>query len=540
MADLWTLNLPDQFNVASWLIDRHVAAGHGSRPAILYEGQEITYAQVAENANRCGNALRRLGVGIEQRVLLLLLDTPEFVYAFLGALKIGAVPVPVSTSLRPADYAFLLEDSRAVAVVVSEPLLPVIEALPRARLRYLRHVIAAESAPTATPRAPREGIIWLWPLLATSAPDLEAEPTSKDDAAFWLYSAGTTGRPKGAVHLHHDVVYAAERYARGVLGITAQDRTFSVAKLGYAYGLGNALYFPFSVGATTILYPGPPEPVRVLEVVRRYQPTLFFAVPAAYAHCLAATDEAGEPLARPEDFRSVRLCISAGEVLPARLYHRWRERFGVEILDGLGSTELLHIVISNRPGAVRPGSSGQPVPGYEALVVGESGRPLPAREVGDLLVKGDSACAGYWNQRDRTRETVLGEWVRSGDKCWVDDEGYFWHVGRAEEVLRIGGQWVAPGEIEGALLEHPAVREAAVVGAVDTDGRTKPRAFVVLRPGAEPAPGLAEELREFVKSRIAPFKYPRWVEFVAELPKTATGKTQRFRLREGKLTQEER
>jgi benzoate-CoA ligase len=531
------IEVPEQFNAASWLVDSHVAQGRGGRTAILYEGQEITYAQVAENANRFGNALRRLGVSIEQRVLLLLLDSPEFVYAFFGAMKIGAVPIPTNTNLRAEDYEYLLSDSRATVLVVSEPLLPLVAGLPRERLGHLRHVIVAERAPGSGVPAIFEGQLSLWALLTTSSPDLEAEPTSKDDAAFWLYSSGTTGFPKGAVHLHHDMVYCAEYYARGVLGITADDRTFSVAKLFFAYGLGNALYFPFSVGAATILYPGRPEPARIFEVVQRTQPTLFFSVPTSYAQCLAA--EAGGTLAAEPDLSSVRLCVSAGEALPRAIYERWLERFGVEILDGIGSTEILHIFISNRAGAVRPGSSGQLVPGYEARVLDEEGNPTPAREIGNLLIKGESTCAYYWNKHERTKETILGEWIRTGDKYWVDDEGYYWYAGRSDDMLKVGGQWVSPVEIENTLVEHERVLEVGVIGATDADGLTKPRAFVVLRPGEEPSPDLAEELKDFVKSRIAPFKYPRWIEFVPELPKTATGKTQRFRLRQLGQPQEE-
>jgi benzoate-CoA ligase family protein len=305
-----------------------------------------------------------------------------------------------------------------------------------------------------------------------------------------------------------------------------------VAKLFFAYGLGNALYFPFSVGATTILYPGRPEPSRLFEVVERARPTLFFSVPTSYAQCLAS-DEA-------PDFSSVRLCVSAGEALPAAIFERWRERFGVEILDGIGSTEILHIFISNRAGAVRPGSSGQLVPGYEARVLDEEGKPVPVREIGNLLIKGESTCAYYWNKHERTKQTILGEWIRTGDKYWLDDEGYYWYAGRADDMLKVGGQWVSPVEIENTLMEHGAVLEAGVIGATDSDGLTKPRAFVVLQAGQQPGPALADELKDFVKSRIAPFKYPRWIEFVAELPKTATGKTQRFRLRQLSQTQEER
>jgi benzoate-CoA ligase family protein len=526
------MDIPEQFNAATWLVDRHLDEGRGAHSAIVYEGQEITYAQVAENANRFGNALRRLGVGIEQRVLLLLLDSPEFVYAFFGAMKLGAVPIPTNTNLRPEDYHYLLTDSRAVVLVVSEPLLPAIEAIPRAELHFLRHVIVVDRAGAGSANLPHEGQGSFWPLLATSSAELEPEPTSRDDAAFWLYSSGTTGFPKGTVHLHHDMVYCAEHYARGVLDIGPDDRTFSVAKLFFAYGLGNALYFPFSVGATTILYPGRPEPSRLFEVVEHARPTLFFSVPTSYAQCLASDES--------PDFSSVRLCVSAGEALPAAIFERWRERFGVEILDGIGSTEILHIFISNRAGAVRPGSSGQLVPGYEARVLDEEGKPVPVREIGNLLIKGESTCAYYWNKHERTKQTILGEWIRTGDKYWLDDEGYYWYAGRADDMLKVGGQWVSPVEIENTLMEHGAVLEAGVIGATDSDGLTKPRAFVVLQAGQQPGPALADELKDFVKSRIAPFKYPRWIEFVAELPKTATGKTQRFRLRQLSQTQEER
>jgi benzoate-CoA ligase family protein len=292
------------------------------------------------------------------------------------------------------------------------------------------------------------------------------------------------------------------------------------------------LYFPFSVGATTILYPGRPEPSRLFEVVEHARPTLFFSVPTSYAQCLASDES--------PDFSSVRLCVSAGEALPAAIFERWRERFGVEILDGIGSTEILHIFISNRAGAVRPGSSGQLVPGYEARVLDEEGKPVPVREIGNLLIKGESTCAYYWNKHERTKQTILGEWIRTGDKYWLDDEGYYWYAGRADDMLKVGGQWVSPVEIENTLMEHGAVLEAGVIGATDSDGLTKPRAFVVLQAGQQPGPALADELKDFVKSRIAPFKYPRWIEFVAELPKTATGKTQRFRLRQLSQTQEER
>jgi benzoate-CoA ligase len=513
---LSSIQLPEVFNVATVMVDRHVAEGRGNKVAIYFEDQTITYADVLERVNRTGNALRNLGVQIEDRVLLLLLDCPEFVYSFFGAIKIGAVPIPTNTLLKPPDYEYMLNDSRAVVAIVSEALLPQVQAIPRERLRYLRHLIVVGNAPPGT--------LPFADLLAQSSPDLDPEPTSKDDAAFWLYSSGTTGFPKGCVHLHHDMVYCAEYYARGILGIHEGDRTYSVAKLFFAYGLGNALYFPFYVGASTVLFPGPPTPANVYRVIERYRPTLFFSVPTNYAMLLAHEGN--------YDLSSIRLAVSAGEALPPAIYQRFLERFGIQILDGIGSTEVLHIFISNRPGDVRPGSSGKVVPGYEVKIVDEEGRPVPVGQIGDLWVKGDSTCAFYWNKHEKTKETIQGHWIRTGDKYWQDPEGYYWYAGRSDDMLKVGGIWVSPVEVENSLMEHPAVLEAAVVGRPDQDELVKPYAYVVLRQGFEPSEALAEELKAFVRSRIAEYKRPRWIEFVDELPKTATGKTQRFKLRE--------
>ena len=515
------VEVPEQFNVAAYFVDRNVAEGRGDQVAIFSGERQLTYREVLEQVNRAGNALRALDVRIENRVLLLLLDGPEFVAAFFGAIKIGAVPIPTNTLLKPPDYEYLLNDSRAVVAVVSEALLPQLQAVPRERLRYLRHVVVVGANPPGTLSYER--------LLAAAAPELEPEPMSRDDAAFWLYSSGTTGFPKGAVHAHRDMVVCAELYAKGILGITARDRTFSVAKLFFAYGLGNALYFPFAVGASTVLFPGPPTPANVYEQIERFRPTLFFSVPTNYGMLLATPPPAGRP---DFDLASVRLAVSAGEALPPALYERFRERFGVEILDGIGSTEVLHIFISNRPGRVRPGSSGEIVPGYEARIVDEDGQPVPPGEIGNLLIKGDSTALYYWNKRDRTRQTMLGEWIKTGDKYSQDADGYFWYAGRTDDMLKVGGIWVSPVEVENTLLEHPAVLEAGVVGQEDQDGLVKPLAYVVLKAGFTPSDALAEELVAFVRGRIAEYKRPRWVRFVEALPKTATGKTQRFKLRE--------
>ncbi len=512
--------IPRDLNAAHWFVDRHVAEGRGGRLAILHEGRRLTYGDVHAGVNRLGNALRRLGVAMEQRVVLLLQDSPEFVCSFWGAIKIGAVPIPTNTLLKPHDFEYILRDSRAEVVIVSQPLASIVQQV-RPRVHGLRHVVVAGTAVT------EEGQLSYEQLVAPESAELEPAATTKDDVAFWLYTSGTTGTPKAAVHLQHDMLVCCEAFGRHVLEIGPDDRTFSVAKLFFAYGLGNALYFPFHVGASTVLYPGRPEPAKVLEVIGRERPTLFYAVPTAYAAMLQVPNAE-----RLYDLSSIRLCSSAGEPLPKAIYDRWLERFGIEILDGIGSTEMCHTFIANRRGQVRPGSSGTLVPGYDARLIDDGGGPVAAGDVGNLLVKGDSACACYWNQHERTRETIQGEWVRTGDKYSRDADGYFWYAGRVDDMIKASGMWVSPAEVEGALAGHPAVVEAGVVGAEDRDELVKPLAFVVLARGHAPGPALERELQTFVKERLAPYKYPRWIIFVEELPKTATGKIQRFRLRE--------
>jgi benzoate-CoA ligase len=512
-------SIPDQFNVATYFVDRNVEEGRGDNVAIeTYPGDErITYRQVLEGVNRFGNALRdALGVRIEERVLLLLLDCPEYVYSFFGAIKIGAVPIPTSTLFKPDSYEYILNDSRARVIVISEALLPQLQAIPRERLRYLRDVVVVGN--------PAPGTHAFKELMNAASPELEAEPTSKDDAAFWLYSSGSTGFPKGCVHLHRDMVVCTDLYARGVLDITERDRCFSVAKLFFAYGLGNGLYFPFGVGGSTVLFAGPPTPANVLEIVKTHRPTLFFSVPTNYAQILAHEGEG--------DFSSLRWGVSAGEALPPAIFERFEKRYGVKILDGIGSTEILHIFISNQPGAIRPGSSGKPVAGYQTRILDDDGQPVPTGEIGNLLVQGDSTCARYWNKHDKSLSTIEGRWIRTGDKYSCDADGFLWYAGRGDDMLKVGGIWVSPVEVENALVEHPAVLEAGVVGRADHDKLTKPLAYVVLTPGHAGSAELGKELQEFVRSKLAEYKRPRWVEFVTELPKTGTGKTQRFKLRE--------
>ena len=445
---------------------------------------------------------------------------PDFAASFFGAIKIGAVPVPVNTLLKPADYEFLLDNSRARVAIVSDSLLPLLQAIPAEKLTYVEQTIVVG-------REERPGTLSFDSWTRDRSASLEAAHTSKDDAAFWLYSSGSTGRAKACVHLQHDMVVCAERYAKAVLNVTQNDRLFSVAKLFFAYGLGNGLYFSLAVGATSILLAGPPRPQSVFDVVERFRPTLFFSVPSSYAKLLAHSANEGHS----PDFSSVRHAISAGECLPAAIFHRFKERFGVEILDAIGSTEALHMFIANRPGAVKPGSSGKIIPGFDARIVDENQQPVATGEMGDLIIKTDAACAFYWNQHEKTKDTISGHWMRTGDRYYQDAEGYFWYAGRSDDMLKVSGTWVSPVEIENQLLEHPEVQEAAVVGRKDGDGLVKTVACVVLRDGKSGSPDVAKELQRFVLERLPVFKRPHQIEFFLELPKTATGKLQRYKLR---------
>jgi benzoate-CoA ligase len=516
------LGVPEAFNAATHFVDRNLRDGRGAKVAIECGDERVTYAQVLERVNRFGTALRdRLDVRVEERVMLLLHDGPAFAYSFFGTMKIGAVAVPVNTLWKEADYRYVLRDSRARVLVVSEALLPGVAQIARSDIPHLRHIIVVGSRGVGESPTFND-------VIASGSTDLVAAATSRDEPAFWLYSSGSTGAPKGCVHLHHDMVMCAELFGRGVLGIRESDRCFSAAKLFFAYGLGNALYFPFSVGATTVLWPGPPAAQAVYDIIERHRPTLFFSVPTGYGMLLAQPPPEG----RDFDLSSVRLSISAGEALPRALFDRFEQRFGLRILDGIGSTEALHMFISNRADANRPGSSGPIVPGYEARILDDEGHEVPCGEIGNLWVKGDSVCGCYWNQHEKTKQTMQGDWLRTGDKYTQDADGYYWYSGRSDDMLKVGGQWVSPVEVENALLAHADVQECGVVGREDRDGLTKPMAFVVLRAAIEQRASHSTELEEFVRTTLAAYKRPRWVEFVSELPKTATGKIQRYKLRE--------
>ena len=505
------------FNLSAVLLDAHLAMGSGDRPALRYEGTTLSYRDVSRLVARAGAALRTLGVDMEDRVALLLPDSPEFVATFLGAIRIGAVPVTLSTYLTSDDYAELLGDCRARVLVAHASVMPRVVAI-RGGLPHLRHVVIAGGD---------HGDDIGYDALTRSQPDeLAPEATGADDMAFWQYSSGTTGRPKAVVHLHGPSVTPADLHGALVAEMRSEDRVLSAAKLFFSYGLGASLLIPFRHGASSILIPGRPDPRLVFETIARERPSLLYWVPTGYAGMLAL------PESERHDVSSLRRCISAGESLPAPLFERWRARFGLEILDGIGSTEIGYIAISNFPGRVRPGTSGQIIPGYDARVQRADGEPAAFDEVGDLLVRGPSTAAFYWRQRAATKHTFRGEWVFTGDRYSVDADGYFTNHGRSDDLLRVSGHWVSPLEVESVLLRHAAVRECAVVARADGDGLVKPCAYVVCADGASAAPALADELKAFVKGALAPYKYPRWVEFISELPKTSTGKIQRYRLRE--------
>ena len=508
------LALPDTYNAATTFVDENIAQGRGGKVAIYYQDQKITYQQVFEQVNRTGNALRNLGIEIENRVLVILPDSPEFVYSFFGAIKIGAVAVPTNPWMFAKDYEYLISDSRARAIVVHESVLPEIEKI-WDRTPFLKHVLVVG---TARGRAHSYEN-----LIAKASDKLEAEKTTKDDICFWGYTSGSTGHPKGAVHLQHDMITISDLFVKPVLKMTENDLCFSASKMFFSYGLGNSLYFPFRFGAATVLWPEKPDPEKILQVIEKYQPTFFFSVPTLYARFLR--------IEKQYNFRSLRICLSSGEPLPPALFYQWKERTGLELLDVVGSTEATHDFLANRPGRAKAGSSGEVTPAFEAKIVDDEGREVSIGEVGNLMVKGDANSPFYWNKHEQTKRMMQGEWLKTGDTYYCDADGYYWYCGRSDDMMKVGGLWVSPIEIENTLMEHPAVLESGVIGDNDADGLLKPKAFILLKSEFKASAELRVELQNHVKSKLAPYKYPRWIEFVEDLPKTMTGKIQRFRLR---------
>jgi 4-hydroxybenzoate-CoA ligase len=503
-------------NAAAYFVDRHLQEGRGDRTAFIEGERTLTYGELAAQSDRLAELYARHGVAREDRAVMIVLDVLEFPIIFWGSLKAGVVAVPVNTLLSVEHYRMILADSRAKALFVSAPLLPALRAI-LADLPHLRAIFVVGGA--------ADGLLEFAAELAVSEPQPMVE-ASPDEVAFWLYSSGSTGAPKGVRHVHGSLKGTADTYAAQVLGIEADDLGFSAAKLFFAYGLGNSMTFPMAVGASTVLLPARPTPDAVFATMAAHRPTIFYGVPTLYAALLAQLGD--RPLPGGE---RLRRCVSAGEALPAELGQRWRARTGVDILDGVGTTEMLHIFLSNRPGEVVYGTSGVAVPGYEVRLVDEHGAPVNDDEVGELLVRGTTAADGYWNQRDKSRSTFEGHWTRTGDKYIRRPDGRLVYCGRTDDMFKVGGIWLAPFEVEQALISHPAVLEAAVVPALDEHELEKPKAFVVLKPGAERAT-IAEALKQHVQAAIGKWKYPRWVEVVDDLPKTATGKIQRFKLRE--------
>ncbi len=508
------------YNAATDFVDRNVANGRGDHLAFIDPVRSLTYRQLQARCNRFANALPRLGIGRERRIMMIMLDTCEFPVVFWGAIKAGVVAIPVNTLLTLEQWHYMIEDSRADAVIISAALLerarPILDEI--SARRHL-HVIVADGQP-----GPRD--IGLDALLAGSSDEAEAASTNADETAFWLYSSGSTGNPKGTRHVHSSPYWSARSYGLGILEMKPEDIGFSVAKLFFAYGLGNGMNFPMAVGATTILYPDRPTPESVLAIMRQHNPTIFYCVPTLYASMLAHPE-----LGPGVGSNRLRLCVSAGEALPEDVGKRWEDKVGCEILDGLGSTEMLHIFCSNRIGKVRYGSSGIPIPNYEAKLVDEHDNVLGPGEIGELIIKGPTASEGYWNQRAKTRHTFRGDWTYTGDKYRQDEDGYYYCCGRTDDMFKVSGIWVSPFEVELALISHPAVLEAAVIGAEDTDGLLKPKAFIILKQGQTADDSLFESVKEHVKAQAGAWKYPRWIEVREELPKTATGKIQRYKLR---------
>jgi len=512
------------YNAVTDFVDANVARGLGGKIAFTDSERSLTYAELQERSFRFAAALKALGLREENRVILLFHDTIDHPVAFWGTIRAGIIPIPVNTLLTAEQYAYLFADSRAAATVVTGALARMVLSI-RDRLPCLREVIVVGAS--AKDRCELRDVRFFEDVLDSAAPTPFTAPTMSDEVAFWMYTSGSTGDPKAVRHVHTSPMATARLMGQGIIGIREDDVAFSAAKLSFSYGFGNAVSFPLSVGASAVLLPDRPTPQAVLDTIRRHRPTIFYAVPSLYA-ALLAHPEIGPGAGSDR----LRLCISAGEALPAPLGERWRQVVGVDILDGIGSTEMLQTFMSNRPGDVRYGSTGKPVPGYDVKIVDESGRELPHGEIGELIVRGPSAGEGYWNHRAKSRRTFAGEWTYTGDKYVRDKDGYYYYCGRTDDMFKVNGMWVSPFEVEAALVSHEAVLEAAVIGKEDGDGLVKPKAFIVLKNGYAADDALLETLKVYVKDRAGPWKYPRWIDIRPDLPRTATGKIQRFKLRD--------
>jgi len=525
-----TIQFPERFNMADYFLYHNLEEGRENKACLYFQDQTYTYADAARMSNRVGNALRSLGVEMEDRVLIALPDCPEFVWTWFGAARIGAVITMVNPLLPADDYRYYLEYTRARVAIVHESLCkPFAEAVDGAdHLRsvlVVRDELSIDELPITENN--RVKSFSFSEIVSAQTDDCRAADTHRDDIAIWLFTSGSTGHPKGAVHLQHDLPYNTEVFAKSTMGVHETDLTVSVPKLFFGYATGTNLLFPFAVGGATALFAERSTPEKLFEVIERYRPTILTTVPTMINGMLNVEN------ARAHDLSSIRFCYSAGEALPVELYHRWKETFGVEICDGIGSAEMFHIYITNRPDDVKPGSLGRVVEGYEAKVVDAEGNQAPPDEMGTLKIKGDSASLCYWNAHEKSKETFAGDWCTTGDQFHVDADGYYWYHGRTDDMLKVGGVFVAPSEIENCLLQHEAVRECAVIGHDGGDGLVKPKAFIVARDGNDPSEELAEEIKAFVKTRLALYKYPRWIEFVSSLPKNDRGKIDRKLLKLG-------
>jgi 4-hydroxybenzoate-CoA ligase len=523
------------YNAVTDFVDAHIAAGRGKKIAFVDPERALTYGELQERSIRFAHALRKLGIEPEQRVALLLNDTVDYPVAFWGAIRAGCVAIPLNIYLTLPQYAYILADCRARALVIEASLLetiaPVLENLPRKPVVIVVGSSAGHSGSGAGAPSRNDGVEDFETLIAKASSTPFTADTLSDEVAFWFYTSGSTGDPKGVRHVHSNLMATAKLFGEGVLGITENDVVHSASKLFFAYGLGNALTFPLSVGATAALWPHRPSPEGVFETLRKDRITIFYGVPSLYTALLAHKD-----IGRGAGSDRLRLCVSAGEALPAHIGERWREVTGCDVFDGLGSTEMLNTFLSNRPGDIRYGSTGKPVPGYDARIIDEHGHDVADGEIGELIVRGPSAGEGYWNQREKSRRTFAGEWTHTGDKYRRDRDGYFYYCGRTDDMFKVSGMWVSPFDVEAALVSHEAVLEAAVIGKEDADGLVKPKAFIVLRNGYRADDGLLETLKHHVKDRAGPWKFPRWIELREALPRTATGKIQRFKLREEELS----